>query len=535
MRKLWSSKAVWRHVFRVQSVAQQPRHPSLLHHRDVRWLAGAAGGVLGIAGLLTANRPVLAKEVDVRQEVWVWGRRNSIPGGAERDALRPLRVKWFENHKSAWKKLAFGPSFGAALDCDGKVFVWGVSEIETSEGPEEIFVGPSALDVQGSARDQRIIDVQCSSQHIFVLTANGGTFVFEGVEESLRSPKSAPQAPLKLVGQKMPGIPQPGLRSRIFGGGGVVQMSIGLEHAAFVTHRGELLCTGANKWGQCGEQPPKQKAKTMGAWEETVHVETVTPVRVTFPKNASRITSVSVGGHHTIAVDDLGQMFSFGDDRRIQLGLGDTRTVGSDERNAVGVLNRDHMGGKETKSDLKRRLVYKYYDPHMQAFPVELLPPPATNRPAYPPAQFVACGQDFTIAGHRDSPDWYAADKETSVLFFCGENGEGQSGRNRQQQQTPWQQVRLPKRARTVAVACGQGHSIAQLASGELWAWGMNQQGEVGNGSRASTCPPVKITLDLEGGVPRKVLSVACGFRNSGCICEAPAPRSEDGSERSVP
>lgn len=297
-------------------------------------------------------------------------------------------------------------------------------------------------------------------------------------------------------------------------------MSIGLEHAAFVTRKGELLCTGANQWGQCGEQPPKREKK-MGAWEEATRIETVIPVRVTFPENAGRITSVSVGGQHTVAIDDLGQTFSFGDDRRIQLGLGDTRTSGSDERNAVGVLSRDHLGGKGATTDLKRAVTYRYYDTHMQAAPVEMIPPPTSNRPAYPPPSFMACGQDFTIAGHRDSPDWYSKDEETNVIFCCGENGEGQCGRNRQQQQQSWQLVRLPKRSRTTAVACGQGHCIAQMSSGDLWGWGMNQQGEVGNGTRASTCPPVKLVLDAsEGDVPRKVVAVACGFRNSGCICE---------------
>lgn len=99
--------------------------------------------------------------------------------------------------------------------------------------------------------------------------------------------------------------------------------------------------------------------------------------------------------------------------------------------------------------------------------------------------------------------------------------------------------MRLPKRSKPIAVSCGQGHSLAQMASGEIWAWGMNQQGELGQGSRASRDTPVKVVLDPdidlpagsnlptgEGGPTRKVVAVACGFRNSGCICEV---ENEDG------
>lgn len=521
MRTLWRSKAVWRQIGKLEACIRDHRAP---HPRNVRWLSvGAAGGLLSTVGLLAGDRPALAKELDVRQEVWVWGRRQSIPGGADRDVLRPRRVRWFEDHKPGWKKLAFGPSFGAALDQNGRIYVWGLSEMQTEDGLEEVFIGPVALDAQSDARGHRFVDVQCSSEHIFALTARGGTYVFNNITETLRRTRLEVGVPLRLKGQAMPGIPQPSWSGVFFGGSGVVQMSIGLEHAAFVTRRGELLCTGTNQWGQCGEEPPRQEKK-MGALEEKVRVETVTPVKVSFPANAGRIKSVAVGGHHTIAMDDLGQGFSFGDDRRIQLGLGDTRHTGGDERNAVGVLSRDFLGGKGTKADVKRRVTYGYYDQHMQAAPVELIPPPVSNRPAYPPCSFLACGQDFTVAAHRDSPDWYSKEEETNVLFCCGENGEGQCGRNRQQQQQPWIQVRLPKRTKIVAVACGQGHTVAQMSNGDLWAWGMNQQGEVGNGTRASTCPPVKLELDAsdssEVGTDRKVASVTCGFRNSGCICE---------------
>jgi len=518
MSSLPGVRVVWRQCWTRST-------PRFCGRPSVRWLsASAAGGLLG-AAVLMPNRPLSAQEVGVRQEVWAWGRRQGIPGGSDSDMLRPARIRWFETHKPGWKKLAFGPSFGAALDRNNNMFVWGVGERQTDDGLEEIFVGPVAVDITGEARGERFVDIQCSSQHIFALTARGASYVFEGVEDTMKASNSAPNMPMPLEGRRMPGIPQPKWLHRFLGGGGVAQMSIGLEHAAFVSHRGELLCTGSNQWGQCGEQPPKRE-KQMGALEEVTRIETANPVRVTFPKNTGRIVSVSVGGHHTVAMDDSGQTFSFGDDRRIQLGLGDTRTTaGVDERTSGGVLNRENLGAKGTM-DLKRAATYKYYDPHMQAAPVEMIPPPVQNRPAYPPASFVACGQDFTVTAHRDSPDWYSEDKETNLLFSCGENGEGQCGRNRQQQQSSWQSVRLPKRSRTTGVACGQGHCIALLASGELFAWGLNQQGEVGVGNRASIVPPRPVVVPpLEDGSARQVVGITCGFRNSACICEVPSDK----------
>jgi len=335
---------------------------------------------------------------------------------------------------------------------------------------------------------------------------------------------------------KVSGLPQPGLFNRFWGGGGVKQMSIGLEHAAFVTHTGQLFCTGGNEWGQCGVEPPRQKGP-MGAMEDRSRIEITYPMMVHMPDSAGPIEKVVVGGRHTVAWDASGHAFSFGDDRRIQLGLGDTRTGGRDERHALGVMTRDHLGGTNTKTAMRRQVSYRYYDAHMQAGPIETMAPVVYNRPPYAPATVFCCGEDFTLALHRDSPDWYSSDQETNVLVCCGENSEGQCGRSLQQQQQAWLTVRLPKRSKTVDIACGQGHSLALLSTGELYAWGANSQGQVGVGSRASVVTPVQLALDSNtaavwndarkadsgsnGSLHQTTIShIACGFRNSAVILE---------------
>merc|ERR1712003_339330 len=101
----------------------------------------------------------------------------------------------------------------------------------------------------------------------------------------------------------------------------------------------------------------------------------------------------------------------------------------------------------------------------MQWTPIACVPPAVYNRPAYPQPSSITCGEDFTIAVHRDSPDWYSKEDETNQLLICGENGVGQCGRTLAQQQQAWLPARLPKRSRTVMVACGQAHSLAVLST----------------------------------------------------------------------
>lgn len=289
------------------------------------------------------------------------------------------------------------------------------------------------------------------------------------------------------------------------------------------------------------------------------------PLRVDFPAEAGPIANVQVGGRHTIAAESSGRIWAFGDDRRVQLGLGDTRTSGADERHCFGVLNRDHLGGMKVKTEIKRTFSYRYYDPHMQSTPCECVSPVVYNRPGYPFPSAFACGEDFTVAIFRDSPDWYTSDQETSLVICTGENGEGQCGRNMQQQQQTWLAARLPKKSKTLPVACGQGHTLALLSTGDVYAWGSNYQGQVATGRRAAVSSPLRVPLhweeanaaaeeanrkaeeagldrerrlqaaqeaaaEIERRPRRKVTSISCGFRCSGVICELPEGQPESAS-----
>jgi len=450
------------------------------------------------------------------------------------DVLRPQRAEWFESSAVRWQKLAFGPNFGAALDEKGTLFVWG--EGAAGSAP----VGPLQVDAQGEGRGRSFVDAQCATDKIVALTTGGQVVVFDnisGVLTECAASGANPQPPLRLRGGLVPGMPQPGWLS---GSSKVAQMSIGPSHAAFVTQGGEVFCVGDNQWGQCGAVPPKQKI-VRGAYEDRSGFQLTSANKVTFPPEAGRITQVSVGGRHTICRNAAGGTYAFGDDRRIQLGLGDTRSGGTtDERHSYGVIRQDQLGGKVNKTELKRAARYKYYDPHMKTAPVETVAPVVYNRPPYPRPSFVTCGEDFTIAMHIDSPDWVKEEEVTNVLVCCGENGYGQCGRGSQAQQQAWAAVRLPKRSRTASLTCGEAHCLALQTTGDLYAWGYSLSGQIGHGKRSVMSTPVRIglapsvreaepvknadgTMQWSAGfapLPGKITHIASGPKSSAVICE---------------
>jgi alpha-tubulin suppressor-like RCC1 family protein len=62
-----------------------------------------------------------------------------------------------------------------------------------------------------------------------------------------------------------------------------------------------------------------------------------------------------------------------------------------------------------------------------------------------------------------------------------------------------------------VSIASGKDHNIALKSDGTVWTWGLNDQGQLGNGEQNSNINPVpKRVPDLEG-----IISIAAGYKHS--------------------
>ena len=58
-------------------------------------------------------------------------------------------------------------------------------------------------------------------------------------------------------------------------------------------------------------------------------------------------------------------------------------------------------------------------------------------------------------------------------------------------------------------VACGRVHTLILTLEGELYSWGYNGSGQIGNGSSVTYTDPVKISG--LNGFDKKIVSLSCG------------------------
>jgi alpha-tubulin suppressor-like RCC1 family protein len=55
--------------------------------------------------------------------------------------------------------------------------------------------------------------------------------------------------------------------------------------------------------------------------------------------------------------------------------------------------------------------------------------------------------------------------------------------------------VHLPKGTRVTAISAGEDFGLARTAKGQALAWGLNNSGQLGNGSTADNNTPVRVKL----------------------------------------
>ncbi len=125
---------------------------------------------------------------------------------------------------------------------------------------------------------------------------------------------------------------------------------------------------------------------------------------------------------------------------------------------------------------------------------------PALSACAGNPVQDVAAGDHFTLVATADG-----------TLWAWGLNDRGQVGDGTCEERTEPVKV---KRLRDVQkLAAGSAHVLA-LRDGQIWAWGANGAGQLGNGNTVDRVEPERIEgLD-------DIVDVAAGYRHSAALAQ---------------
>jgi len=169
---------------------------------------------------------------------------------------------------------------------------------------------------------------------------------------------------------------------------------------------------------------------------------TVTPNVLTHYDVNIATKRYSCGDSHTVLVSEDGRVWSFGNNNRGQLGLGDTN-----HRNT----------------------------------PQEITVPASVRIVG------VDCGENHTVLVGEDGRVWSFGKNEYGQLGL-GNQGIG-TGRN-----TPTE-ITMPEGVRIVGVGCGYSHTVLIGEDGRVWSFGNNDSGQLGLGDNHDRNTPQEITV----------------------------------------
>jgi alpha-tubulin suppressor-like RCC1 family protein len=236
-------------------------------------------------------------------------------------------------------------------------------------------------------------------------------------------------------------------------------VAAGNGHVLVVGSRGEVVSFGDNERGQCGigsEEP---------ACSEPVLLKTL-------PAGAKAAMAACGGAHSLVLLKD-GSVLAFGDDRNIQLGVR-ARTV---------------KAMREGPSCVR-------------------VPQRVQQLPYDRPVVAVAAGGGGLEGGHSA---FLVRGDDGDEVWVCGHGRWGQLGvRSFAHQSEPRRLSELFKLrewdeaskrvvgVRVSQLACGDRHTAALLATGNVFTWGWNDHGQLGSGNGQGTHTPTLVNAPPE-------------------------------------
>jgi alpha-tubulin suppressor-like RCC1 family protein len=269
----------------------------------------------------------------------------------------------------------------------------------------------------------------------------------------------------------------------------IVQVSAGFQHTCLVDSEGRVGCMGENGDGQV--RPGGEKDYFQPQWLSE-------PVDV---------VEVGAGTWHSCALTEANVLWCWGNDSRGQLGAGRLRET----NRALGLTRVDDpshdLFSQADDADCvpKADESEKIGEPCAELWEqLRLLPMQDVSR-ADSGGRGIACIADVqgvpTCWADTDEPEQFVrlADVVDVVQFefnwfeVCALTKAGDVKCWSVEGSEAWQPRTMPGMSRITAIAGMDRHFCAIGKEGELWCWGRNYQGELGDGTSGDRADPVKV------------------------------------------
>ena len=235
----------------------------------------------------------------------------------------------------------------------------------------------------------------------------------------------------------------------------------------------------------------------------------------------SSVTGVTGGGSHSLALTSTGNVYAWGYNVYGQLGNGTT----TDSYTPVQVQG---VGGSGNLSNVTAVAGGTYHslaltstgNAYAWGYNVYGQLGNGTTTDSYTPVQVQGVGGSgylSNVTAVAGGVYHSVALTSTGNVYAWGHNGNGQLGNGiNTSSSTPVEVLGLGgsgNLSNVTAVAGGENHSLAATSSGNVYAWGWNANGQLGNGNTTDSSTPLLVSLPANGSA--QVVAISAGTFDS--------------------
>lgn len=285
--------------------------------------------------------------------------------------------------------------------------------------------------------------------------------------------------------------------------GRVKKVSVGLQHSLLINSQGDVYAWGDNYEGQLGDNSKKNR-------------DTVVQVSLKKVANGKKISSVTAGYWHSLAIDVSGKIYGWGSNDSYQI---------SDKTNPKSILFPVDISS-ETVMSSKNIISISAGCRHSLALDssgavyvwgqnnyaqigngeIGLYSPPTQVKGELDGKKIVFIKGRFNHS--------LALDFEGRV-YSWGQNDSGQLGHTQENLITPTQIKGILAEKNIVSIDSGYSHTIALDSEGKVYSWGDNGWGQLGNGSFLNEDFPIQVEGVL---TEENIVSISAGHNYSFAI-----------------
>ncbi|KAJ8727556.1 hypothetical protein PYW07_001675 [Mythimna separata] len=273
-------------------------------------------------------------------------------------------------------------------------------------------------------------------------------------------------------------------------------VAAGEFHTMYLTNTGHLYSCGNNEVGQLGRHTDNREGKT--------------PALVETFKDCT-VSSVACGIQHTVALDEWGQLFSWGSDSMGQLGS-NLGTHAQDKpkfvkmlatRNVIQVsCGAYHSLALTNNGDLFSWGANSFGQCGLGTMTNKEMIPQQINSLLGVPIAMIACGSNHTFALSK-----------SGAVFGWGKNTHGQLGLQDRENKCFPSHLKTLRNVKVCHIACGEDFTVFLTLDGGVFTCGTGEYGQTGHGTTKDELVPRKV-MELMGST---VTQVVCGRRHVLC------------------